>query len=295
MRVVFFGTPSFALPTLEALAREHEVALVVAQPDKPAGRGLKVQPPAVVRWARELNLPIAQPPKVREVIERVSAVRPDIAVVVAYGKILPPALLGVPPRGFLNVHASLLPKYRGAAPIQRAIERGERETGITIMRVDEELDHGPILSAQRVAIGPDEHAPALAARLALLGAEELVRVLNRRSDEAPQDHPAATYAPKIEKSEGEIRWTERAANIYDRFRGFDPWPGVFSGDLKFVDMRPVRGSGDAGTIIGFGDGVIVAAGDGAIELITVQRAGKGRVAALELARASRWREGMRIA
>src|SRR5205085_9246619 len=166
MRVVFFGTPQFAVPSLEALAHAHEVALVVAQPDKPAGRGMKLQSPAVAVRARELGLPVAQPAKIRDAafLDSIAVLRPDAGIVVAYGKILPAALLAIPPRGFLNAHASLLPKYRGAAPVQRAIEHGERETGVTIMRVDEELDHGPMLSAVRTPIGAGEHAPSLAAR-----------------------------------------------------------------------------------------------------------------------------------
>lgn len=291
---MFFGTPSFAVPTLHALAREHEIVLVVAQPDKPAGRGLKLQPPPVATEARQRNLPLAQPPKVREVIDRVGALRADAAVVVAYGKILPPALLATTRHGFFNVHASLLPKYRGAAPIQRAIEHGEAETGVTIMRVDEELDHGPMLSAVKTAIDPDERAPSLATRLAALGAEEMTRVLRMAIPETPQNHAAATYAPKVEKGEGEIRWNERTASIYNRFRAFDPWPGVFTGDLKFLEMRPVTASGSPGTILRMDSGVVVATVDGAIELLAVQRAGKSRTAALELARNAGWRVGAMV-
>src|SRR5437764_12801805 len=172
MRVVFFGTPQFAVPSLEAVARAHEIALVVAQPDKPAGRGMKLRSPAVAMRARELGLPVAQPAKIRDAafLESIAALRPDAGIVIAYGKILPAALLAIPALGFLNVHASLLPKYRGAAPIQRAIEHGERETGVTIMRVDEELDHGPMLAVVKTESGPDEDAPSLASRLSALGA-----------------------------------------------------------------------------------------------------------------------------
>ena len=202
LRLVFFGTPDFAVPTLEALAREHEIALVVAQPDKPAGRGMKMQSPAVAVKARQLELPLAQPPKIRnpEFLDSIAALQPDAGIVVAYGKILPANLLAIPAQGFVNVHASILPKYRGAAPIQRAIEHGEMTTGVTIMRVDEELDHGPILAIETTEISPDEHTPSLAARLSLLGASALLRVLAENPAETPQDHNAATYAPKIEKS-----------------------------------------------------------------------------------------------
>jgi len=295
LRIIFFGTPQFAVPSLDALARAHEVVLVVAQPDKPAGRGMKLQAPAVAVRARELGLPVAQPPKVRDVafLESIAELRPDAGIVVAYGKILPAALLEIPRRGFFNVHASLLPKYRGAAPIQRVIERGERETGVTIMRVDEELDHGPMLSAVTTPIDPDEHAPSLAARLSTLGAEAMVGALEG-ADETPQDHAQATFAPKIDKSEGAVDWNQPARAIYDKFRAFDPWPGLFTPELKLLDIAPDVGRASArpGTILAIDDdGVVVAAGEGAIRLKTVQRPGKPRVAAADLARGSGWTPG----
>lgn len=282
LRLIFFGTPAFAVPTLEALAREHDIALVVAQPDKPAGRGMKMQAPALAVKARELGLPLAQPPKIRnaEFLESITALRADAGIVVAYGKILPANLLAIPPQGFLNVHASILPKYRGAAPIQRAIEHGETVTGVTIMRVDEELDHGPMLAVETTEIGPDERTPSLAARLSRLGASALMRVLADMPAETPQDHAAASYAPKIEKSEGAIHWTESTASIYNKFRAFDPWPGVSAGELKLIDIAPAPGHGAPGTILSMdSDGVIVATGDGSLRLITVQRPGKGPVSA----------------
>ena len=295
MRIVFLGTPEVAVPTLDALAREHEVALVVAQPDKRAGRGLKLQSPAVASKARELGLPLAQPAKIRDALDDIAAAKPDIGIVVAYGKILPAALLSIPKRGFLNVHGSILPKYRGAAPIQRAIENGETESGVTIMRVDEELDHGPILSIARTPIGPDERTPSLSRRLSQIGAEEMVKTLRSEFVEAPQDHSKATSAPKIEKEEGEIRWTDAAAVIYNKFRAFDPWPGVFRGDLKLVDIAPADGSGAPGTILAIGDaGVTIATGSGALLLKTLQRSGKARQRASEFARGAGWRVGARL-
>jgi methionyl-tRNA formyltransferase len=288
LRLIFFGTPEFAVPTLEILARDHDIALVVAQPDKPAGRGMKMHAPSVAVKARQLGLPLAQPAKIRspEFLESIAALHADAGIVVAYGRILPASLLAIPPRGFLNVHASILPKYRGAAPIQRAIEHGETTTGVTIMRVDEELDHGPMLAVETTAIGPDERTPSLAARLSRLSAEALARVLVSPPAETPQDHAAATYAPKIEKSEGSIRWTETTAAIYNKFRAFDPWPGVFVGDLKLIEIAPALGHGsEPGTILSTGrDGVIVATGDGTLRLTTVQRAGKPKVAATDLLR-----------
>jgi methionyl-tRNA formyltransferase len=287
LRLVFFGTPEFAVPTLEALARTHEIALVVAQPDKPAGRGMKMQAPAVAVKARAMGLTIAQPPRIRndEFLASIAALNPDAGIVVAYGKILPANLLAIPLHGFINVHASILPKYRGAAPIQRAIEQGETTTGVTIMRVDEELDHGAMLAIERTEIGPDERTPSLASRLSKIGADALLRVLATMPDGTPQDHAAATHAPKIEKSEGAINWSDATATIYDKFRAFDPWPGIFAGDLKLIDIAPADGYGEAGTIVSSNsDGVIVATGDGALRLITVQRPGKPKAAAADVLR-----------
>src|SRR5947208_1782460 len=287
LRLVFFGTPEFAVPTLEALVREHDIVLVVAQPDKPAGRGMKMQAPAVAVKAREMGLPLAQPPRIRndEFLASIAALKPDAGIVVAYGKILPANLLAIPAHGFINVHASILPKYRGAAPIQRAIEHGETTTGVTIMRVDEELDHGAMLAIETTKIGPDERTPSLASRLSRLGAEALLGVLRTMPEGTPQDHDAATYAPKIEKSEGAIHWNDTTASIYNKFRAFDPWPGIVAGDLKLIDVAPANGSGAPGTILSANsDGVIVAIADGALRLITVQRPGKPKAAAADVLR-----------
>jgi len=289
MRIAFFGTPEFAVPTLEALAREHEIVLVVAQPDKPSGRGMKLHVPPVAEKARELGLPLLQPPKIRneEFLSDVRAVTPDIGIVVAYGKILPNALLEIPRHGFLNIHGSVLPRWRGAAPIQRSIEAGETETGVTIMRVDEELDHGAILRIETLAIGPDEHTPQLAGRLSAVGAEALARVLREWGSvpETPQDHAAATHAAKLDKAEGLVRWSEPAKTIYDKYRAFDPWPGVYTESMKLVELARADGSGVPGTILRVEhDGVVVACGEGALKLIAVQRAGKPRTAAADLAR-----------
>ncbi|MGZ4810213.1 MAG: methionyl-tRNA formyltransferase, partial [Thermoanaerobaculia bacterium] len=177
MRIVFFGTPEFAVPSLEAVAREHEVILAVAQPDRPAGRGMRTQTPPVAERARTLGIEVVQPAKIRDpqFLQRIELLAPDAAVVVAYGKILPASLLSMARLGFFNVHGSLLPSYRGAAPIQRAIEAGEATTGVSIIRVDEELDHGPVLAIESLEIGPDEHTPSVASRLSQIGAHALVR------------------------------------------------------------------------------------------------------------------------
>jgi methionyl-tRNA formyltransferase len=296
LRIVFLGTPAFAVPTLDALAREHEIALVVAQPDKPSGRGLQTHVPEVAVRARELGLPLLQPAKIRDpvVLDEIARLAPDLGVVIAYGKILPASLLAMPRHGFVNVHASLLPRYRGAAPIQRAIENGESETGVTIMRVDEQLDHGPMLETASLAIGTDEHTPALAARLSVLGAETLVRLLRDFAAvrETPQDEALATFAPKIEKQEGEVRWSEPARKIYDRYRAFDPWPGLFTRDgIKLTELHWSPQEGKPGEILAVDDGVTIAAGSGSLRVTRMQRPGKARAAAGDVARGLGWRRG----
>lgn len=305
MRIVFFGTPEFAVPALDAVAREHEVVLVVAQPDKPAGRGMKMQAPAVAVRAKELGLPLLQPPKIRnpEFLDDVRRRAPDAGVVIAYGKILPAALLEIPKHGFFNVHGSVLPQWRGAAPIQRAIEAGDRVTGVTIMRVDEELDHGPMLAIETTAVGVDERTPDVAKRLSGIGAEALARVLRDVERgvavETPQDHARATIAPKIEKSEGEVRFDEPAAVTFNRFRAFDPWPGIFintSGEtIKLTDIRVAEGTGTPRTILAIGEGVVVATPDGAIRVLEMQRPGKPRTPAAAVARGLGWKVGDAIA
>ena len=297
VRIVFFGTPEFAVPSLDAVAREHEVVLVVAQPDKPAGRGMKMQAPAVAVRARELGLPLLQPPKIRneEFLSEIARLGPDCGVVVAYGRILPKALLDIPRHGFLNVHGSVLPLWRGAAPIQRSIEAGDRMTGVTIMRVDEQLDHGPMLRIETTDIGPDDRTPQLARRLSAIGGEALATVLrevqNGTAAETEQDHARATIASKIDKREGEITFDEPAHVIYNRFRAFDPWPGIAFRDLKLTDMRPAEESAKPRTVLEIGDGVVIAAGEGALRILEMQRPGKPRTPAAAIARGLGWKEG----
>lgn len=298
MRVVFFGTPDFAVPALDACVREHEVVLVVAQPDKPAGRGMKMQAPAVAVRARELGLPLLQPPKIRneEFLGEIARAQPDAGIVVAYGKILPASLLAIPKHGFFNVHASILPKWRGAAPIQRSIEAGDAVTGVTIMRVDEQLDHGPMLRIETAEIGADERTPALWSRLSRIGGEALAHALrdveNGTAVETEQDHAQATIAPKIEKREGEVKFSESARAIYDRFRAFDPWPGVFFGEIKLTDMRLAAGGANAGTILSIAeDGVVIACGEGGLRILEMQRPGKPRTQAAAVARGLGWKAG----
>ena len=305
MRVVFFGTPDFAAVSLDAvLESKHEVVGVVAQPDRKAGRGLKVHRPETALLAESRGVPVLQPSKIRtdQFLDSIRGMHPDVGVVVAYGRILPSALLEIPPHGFLNVHASILPAFRGAAPIQRAIENGEEETGVSIMQVDEELDHGPILSTRTAPIEGDERAPELFDRLAEIGAELMVETLDaiERGAVTPQEqqHSKATLAPRIEKNEGEIDLSQSAKVIYDRFRAFWPWPGlsILAGGerLKLMEIAPEPGTSrkSPGTIVTIDDdSVIVATGKGLLRLREVQRPGRRSVSAADYVRGRRLEPG----
>jgi methionyl-tRNA formyltransferase len=302
-RIAFFGSPAFALPVLEALREHFEMVLVVAQPDKPAGRGLKLTPPAVAVRALELGLPLEQPRKLRKNTafhDRLRDSGAEVAVTCAYGKILPQSLLDVPARGFLNVHTSLLPKYRGAAPIQWALIDGETVTGVTIMQTDAGLDTGPILLQESLQIGPDETIMELGPRLSVLGARLIVRALERLDDlkPVPQDDSQATVARLLEKDDGRIRWDAPSSTIYNRYRGVLGWPGSFfevSGKrVKALKLRPRAGSGIPGTVISLEAGVVVACADGALELIVVQPEGKPKMGALDWARGYQVRVGSRL-
>ncbi len=212
------------------LAAGHEVPLVITQPDRPAHRGMRLTPPAVKVAAVERGLEVLQPERIRsaDVLERVRSIAPDVIVVVAYGQIIPKALLDIPRRGVLNVHASLLPRWRGAAPVAHAILAGDADTGVTIMEMDEQLDHGPTLTQEVVAIEPSEDAATLTSRLADVGADLLVETIERLDDikAVPQDHAAATLAPRLAKSDGELEWGMGAVEIDRRVRALQPWPGA---------------------------------------------------------------------
>jgi methionyl-tRNA formyltransferase len=290
LRIAFMGSPDFAVPTLEAVLARHEVVAVVTQPDKPSGRGRHVEPPPVKLVAERAGVPVLQPRSARtpEFLEALRAYGPDVAVVVAYGKILPQAVLDVPRHGCLNVHGSLLPRYRGAAPIQWAIIRGETETGITIMKLDAGMDTGPMLLARAVAIGVEDTAGTLAARLAPVGAELMLEALARLEAgtlvETAQDGSLATLAPILKKEDGRIDWTQPATAVRDRVRGVDPWPGATASlDGEVLKMwRPlaVPGGGAPGEVIGADrDGLLVACGDGAVALGELQLPGRKRLGA----------------
>jgi len=234
VRIVFLGTPVVAVPALEALVDAgHEVGLVVSQPDRPVGRSRTPRPPAVKVSARALGLAVHQPRRVRDDAFRdcLEAVRPDVLVVVAYGRILPAAVLQSTRLGAINVHFSLLPSYRGAAPVQWALARGEQETGVTTMQMSEGLDEGDVLGTVSLAVARDEHAPALAGRLAVVGARLLVTTLVQAATGSlvphPQDDARATFAPRLTRADGEIDPALSAREIEGRIRGFDPWPGVW--------------------------------------------------------------------
>jgi methionyl-tRNA formyltransferase len=300
-RIAFFGSPAFALPVLEALRETFEVVLIVAQPSKPAGRGLKLTPPAVAAAALGLGIPLEQPAKLRgnlEFAERLRSSGADLAVTCAYGKILPASLLEIPRFGFLNVHTSLLPKYRGAAPIQWAIIDGQRETGVSIMQTDPGLDTGPVLLQERLAIGADETSLELAPRLSELGARLILEAVRQVEtlERIAQDDSEATIARLLEKDDGRIRWAASAQAIYNRFRGVAGWPGTFfEFDGKIVkahEIRPLSASGRPGEVLEVRDTVTVAALEGAIELRVVQPEGKPRMNAGDWARGYRLKPGM---
>lgn len=234
MRVVFLGTPEFAVPSLAALAGRHEIAAVFTQPDRPKGRGNQLAESPVKAVARQLGIPVHQPERVRraESVELLRGLAADLMVVVGYGQIIPQSIIDLPRYGILNVHASLLPKYRGAAPIQWAIANGETETGVTIMQIDAGLDTGDMLLKERTAIGPDETAPELSARLAPMGAELLCEAIRQiaagTAIREKQNAAEATLAPILKKEDGLIDWRWPAARIASRLRGFTPWPGAYT-------------------------------------------------------------------
>jgi len=289
MRLVFMGTPDFAVPTLRRLLEmaEAEVVAVVTQPDRPAGRGRRVQMSPVKELALAHGLPVWQPPSLRppEAVAGLAAYRPDVIVVAAFGQILRPAVLDLPPLGCLNVHASLLPRWRGAAPIAAALLAGDRETGVTIMRLDAGLDTGPILAQAHVSIGDEETAVEVETRLAERGADLLVETLPRwaRGEIVAQPQPTegVTYAPLIRKQDGRADWSLSAVELWRRWRAYQPWPGLYTDwqgqNLRLVRVRPLpqwRGPAAPGQVIAVQEGVAVVTGAGALLLEEVQLAGK---------------------
>jgi methionyl-tRNA formyltransferase len=289
MRIVFFGTPVFAVASLQALLHGHfTVAGVVTQPDKPQGRSRsELIPPPVKVAAQAAGIPILQPVRpVGDVFATsLRRLEPDLGIVVAYGHILRPDVLSVPPRGMINVHASLLPRHRGAAPIQHAILEGDRETGISIMQMEAGLDSGPVLHQVVTPIADDETAGALAGRLADLGATALLEAISLCSGglarPQPQDHSKATFAPKLDRELARLAWHRDAAALVRQIRAFDPAPGAWTNlngsTLKLFGATQAPGSGEAGTVLEAGKRLVVAAGSGAVAVSEVQPAGKTRL------------------
>jgi methionyl-tRNA formyltransferase len=299
LRVVFFGTPAFAVPTLDALlASRHAVVVVVTQPDRPRGRGQKMSDAPVKARATAVGLPLLQPERLKDpaFIEALETLGADLGVVAAYGKILTDAVLATPRLGMINVHASLLPRYRGAAPVHRAIIAGEAETGVTIMRVVKALDAGAMMTTVRRAIGPEETSVGVETDLARLGAALLVETADALADgraaETPQDDALANYAHRLTKEDGVVNWTLPAAAIHNLIRGLHPWPHAFTfhHGKRLILIRSTIPTADAsatndmpanvepGTIVeAAADRLIVATGDGLLQLLTLQAEGKRAV------------------
>ncbi|MBU5635672.1 methionyl-tRNA formyltransferase [Geomonas sp. Red69] len=291
LRIVFMGTPEFACPTLRTLIERGEnVVAVVTQPDRPKGRGQQTLPPPVKVVAQEHGIPVLQPVKVRlpESIEEIRALEPDLIVVIAFGQILPKALLDIPKHGCINVHASLLPRYRGAAPLNWCIINGETETGVTTMMMDVGLDTGDMLLKSATPIDPDEDTQSLHDRMSQLGAELLAQTLDRlvAGELTPekQDDALTCYAPMMKKEDGLIDWTRSARDIKNQVRGMTPWPGAFSflDDklLKVYKVQTAAGTGTPGEVVAAGrDGIEVACGEGSLVIRELQLEGKKRMAA----------------
>jgi methionyl-tRNA formyltransferase len=302
-RIVFFGTPRFAVPSLRACQVVGTVAAVVTQPDRPSGRGQRLHPSPVKEEALAGGIPVLQPPRLKgtDFAARVSALEPEVAVVTAYGRILPPDVLAAPRRGCLNVHASLLPRWRGAAPIPWAIAAGDSETGVCLMQMEEGLDTGPVLAVRRVPIFSTDSAESLQERLAELGGvmlgEELPAFFRGTLSPHPQPEEGVTLARLITKEDGRLDWTRPAAELERRIRAFTPWPGgwmAFDGQvLKVWRAEVVEGTGPPGTVLVARGTLEVACGGGALRLLELQPEGKRRMTAAEFLSGHPLRQGDR--
>lgn len=291
-RIVFMGTPDFAVPSLEACTKLGEVVLVVTQPDKPKGRGQELTAPPVKQWALAHGLPVKQPEKLKATRfhEELVPLAPDVVVVAAYGKILPPELLAVPRHGCVNVHGSLLPRWRGAAPIQRAVASGDATSGVCLMVMEAGLDTGPVFARQEIPIEPTDTGGSMHDKLAKLGAEallaELPAFLAGERPPVPQDHAKATVAPMLKKEEGALDFTQPARALECRLRGFTPWPGAYTrlnGKLlKVLEARVAEGKGTPAEVLAASaDGIEVACGEGSLVLTEVLPEGKRAMSAAQ--------------
>ena len=309
IRVVFCGTPRFAVPSLKHLLeqKDFEIVGVFTQPDRPRGRGQEISYSPVKELALAENIPVFQPAKVRapEVEEQLRKLAPEVIVIIAYGQIIPARLLGIPKYGWINLHASLLPKYRGAAPINWAIVNGEARTGLTTMRIDAGMDTGEMLLQEELAIGADETAPQLMVRLAEVGAPLMVKTLRGLVAETmrgrAQNHAEATLAPPLKREDGRIEWTRPAEEIYNRMRGFAPWPGAyteFRGQTSHLWGKPVSNEkveAAPGTILAARATVRVVCGGGSLlELGNVKLEGRKEITAAEFANGARLQAGERF-
>jgi methionyl-tRNA formyltransferase len=309
MILVFSGTPSFAVPTLETLARAgHSIPLVVTQPDRPRGRGMQVAVSPVKDAATRLGLAVAQPAAIKnnaEFRDQLAAIRPDAIIVVGYGRIIPQWMIDLPRLGNLNLHASLLPKYRGAAPIQWAIANGESVTGVTTMRIDAGLDTGDILMQREIPIGAEDTTETLGPKLASIGANLMVETLRGLDSgqvrPTPQDHSQATLAPILKKEDGRIDFARPAQDLFNRLRGFQPWPGAFTilkdKTLQVHRAQPARPAATLapGQVAVEGTRLLVGCGqDTALELIEIQLEGKRRMTAQEFINGYRPKSGDRL-
>ncbi len=308
VRIVFMGTPEFAVPSLEKLVQDgYEVVCVVTQPDRPKGRGRKLKPPPVKEVALRYEIPVVQPERLseKEFLNILVQKEPELIVVVAYGQILPKSILEIPKFGAINVHPSLLPKYRGAAPIQWTIMNDEPVTGVTIIKMTEKMDAGPILLQKEVSILPDETAGSLHDRLARLGADLLLeaidKILSGSIKEVPQDETKATYAPKIDKSLSKIDWNRSAKDISAKIRALDPWPGAVSTvkdrELKLFSSSVIDSSykGVPGRIYSVeNEGVVIEGGEGLVLVREVQAPGRKRLKAKEFLKGFPLKEGDRF-
>jgi methionyl-tRNA formyltransferase len=308
LRIVFFGTPRFAVPTLAGLlASHHPVVAVVTQPDRPRGRGQRVVEGPVKALARSHSLPVLQPERLKtpEFVQALVDCAPDLGVVAAYGKILPEEVLDVPRLGLINVHASLLPRWRGAAPVERAVVAGDTQTGVTIMRVVRALDAGGMFASIARPIGADETAEQVEDDLSRLGADLLLQVVDTlasgRAVQTPQDESQVTYAPRLSKEEGLIDWTQPAVAVHNKVRGLQPWPHAYSylHGARFIFLRTTVGADtvprEPGTVVeASGDALRIAAGSGAVRVLQIQPEGRRPMAAREFLAGHRLAPGDRF-